>query len=478
MSITDVPPEYAVLTFGCAECGGEGEHEDSESEGVNEAGPEVLETGLLPVPGRLLEGYRKVVGGHDDNLTLTQFYEECWQTLKKKYTQLFRKPYGEDYAKEILAMLAYVDVCIQNVLEKKRLSLSTKAAFNKDSFKSQVRDADFCIGLSEDKFNKGLAIYLRKNAQFACWCFEHGRARQREKQLLKRQLKVDLSHVVETAEKSIAQMTKESDLHNFYYAVDVELRDGVRKFEDYKAEANNQLVSSPLSWMRDLSEKAKKDTITHAFTEMSKDIKFSNKGLTTVFTGLWSMPSITPLAMLSLKKLTQEDMTSEKSWNAGVALWNVFMFYAEKNARKAAKGRNRWPLSRGERASEGDSEEECQTEKNADRASQIPVSLSVVKMLEENITTQRQTIERLQNELEEFRNVNTQQAEKITELSIHTRQLRDKLMHLELTQWQNTRTRPTIKRNKTKADLELRCAYPHDQDNSESLEASVVQKKI
>ena len=74
MSITDVPPEYAVLTFGCAECGGGGEHEDSESEGVNEAGPEVLETGLLPVPGRLLEGYRKVVGGSDIQ-TLKQLYK-------------------------------------------------------------------------------------------------------------------------------------------------------------------------------------------------------------------------------------------------------------------------------------------------------------------------------------------------------------------------------------------------------------------
>lgn len=351
MSITDVPPEYAVLTFGCAECGGKGKHEDSESEGGEEAGPEVLKTGLLPVPGRVLEGYKKAVGGGDGSMNLDKFYARCWNILRLKNSTLWTKKYEPDTAKAVLAMVAYVDVCIQKVVKNTRLSLSTKAAFDKDSNKKNlVRDVSGNIKLNQDGFYFGLTTYLQQQASYLCWANANKEKAEKGKGAM---LKSNLQTAVARAELSISRMTREKDLDGFYFFVHEELRQGVSTFEIYENEATNDM-NPDQEWMSNLMEEEKKNTSSFAYENMNTEIKFSKEDAEKI-TMLKSRDyNITPMNMLMRRNLSPETMLQPKgSVKAGVMLWNVFVFYAEKNAPKPARDWKWWPLSRGKGASGG-----------------------------------------------------------------------------------------------------------------------------
>lgn len=352
MSITDVPPEYAVLTFGCAECGGKGKHTDSESEGEEEAGPEVLQTGLLPVPGRVLERYKKVVGGLDLQRTLEEFYQDCWQILKDNNTTLWTKAYGKDTAKAVLAMVAYVDVCIQKVVKNTRLSLSTKAAFDKDSNKKNlVRDVSGNIKLNQDGFYFGLTNYLHQQASYLCWANKNKEKAERGKQAI---INSNLATAVATAELSISRMTRENDLHGFYFAVREKLKEGVSKFKNYKNQATRQ--QNPVQdWMGNLTNEEKKNASSFAYEKMHDDIVFSKNDVKMITTLIIPDYSISPMNMLMRRGISSDDMLQpEESLKAGVMLWNVFVFYAEhtkQNAPKPARDWKSWFPSRGRGAS-------------------------------------------------------------------------------------------------------------------------------
>ena len=355
MSITDVPPEYAVLTFGCAECGGKGKHEDSESKGGEQAGPEVLETGLLPVPGRVLERYKKAVGGGDGSMNLEEFYQECWKILRHKNPRLWTMKYDRTTAKAVLAMIAYVDVCMQKVLEKKRLSLSTKAAFDRDSNKKNlVRDVSGNIKLNENGFYFGLATYLQQQASYLCWANANKEKAEKGKGAI---LKSNLQTAVATAELSISRMTREKDLHGFYDAVHQELRQGVRVFEGYENRAKNDM-NPDQDWMGNLTEEEKKNASSLAYDKMNAEIMFSKEDARKITTLIANDYNITPMNMLMRRDLSSEAMLQPKrSLEAGVMLWNVFVFYAEKNAPKPARDWKSWLPSRGKGASGGGTNE-------------------------------------------------------------------------------------------------------------------------
>lgn len=352
MSITDVPPEYAVLTFGCAECGGGGEHEDSESEGVDEAGPEVLETGLLPVPGRLLKAYKKKFAGGDTPMDLNEFYEKCWNILESKNRPLWDKKYGRDTARAVLAMVAYVDVCIQKVVKNTRLSLSTKAAFDKDSNKKNlVRDISGNIKLNENGFYFGLTTYLQQQASYLCWANKNKEKAEKGKKAI---LNANLTAAVAVAELSISLMTRENDLDGFYFFVHEELRQGVSTFEIYENEAKNK-QNPDQDWMGNLSEEEKENASSLAYAKMNEEIMFSKEDADKITTLIIQDNNITPMKMLMKRGLSSETMLQpERSLNAGVMLWNVFVFYAEhakQNAPKPARDWKSWFPSRGRGAS-------------------------------------------------------------------------------------------------------------------------------
>jgi hypothetical protein len=367
MSLVHVPPEYAVRTVGCAECGGESDSDsyDADSYEVpSQSGVEweglQIGAGLRPVPARLLKGYQHFSNKKDRHevATLNKVYATCAKFMFRhnfnpRQRGLWNKAYDRDTELEILGMIMFVDVCIQQVLDQKRLSFTTKAAFDKDKSKNQVRDNNGHIQLGKHTFYFGLAKHLQSVAKYWCEYFSNHTLNPKPPKI---PLDITRQTVFEIVEHN-KSLKPEFDLERFYHALTRQIHRNNEAYLTYQMhvrDLENLDVSIEHHWATGLNTEEARRIMHDTFSDVAMDLSFGKDGVSNVPLG--SFPNtifahggrLSVLALMSHKIKDLGDLLDpKKATKAGAALWNVFKFYAEKRRSRSKSRRRLWSSFRG-----------------------------------------------------------------------------------------------------------------------------------